>query len=450
MTKLKIKIPAQEIEFEIEAETGGPVIVTPPDPAPSTGFKVGVNYFPWTPMSLLKSIGMQCARVYCSSGWIWRPGGIAVQPMYRAETQEAHGLDEMLTKAKSNGVNVLLCIHQTAEFFRPTGRDDGANDFAPVKAGANRSDPASYRDYAALMFQLAARYGRVKHPDSALRVDTTPRWSGDILNEKKSGLDLLQVVEPWNEPDKFWLKGTDAYFLPEETAAMMSACYDGHEGALGAGVGIIAADPSMQVVMPALTDFDKVYFDAMGAWFAENRKDKKWPCSILSLHHYSNWGNKKDQIPAQWVDNGACLPKDDNNFDTIKEFMSRAKALGKPLIVSEFGADTKQPSMMFAKPNGARTSEGVQADIIIETIKAYKEVGVDAVYIFTGPDDYGSADGGQFETCGLWTNETTGYKPKVSAGAVKDYIASIAPKKSGRLAMDQFARKAGPFKRPLR
>ena len=449
MTKLKIKIPEQFIEFEVEAETDGPVIVTPPDPAPSTGFKVGVNYFPWTPMSLLKSIGMQWARVYCSSGWIWRPGGIAVQPMYRAETQEAHGLDEMLTKAKANGVNVLLCIHQTAEFFRPTGRDDGANDFAPVKAGANRSDPASYRDYAALMFQLAARYGRVKHPDSILRVDTTPRWSGDILNEKRTGLDLLNHLEVWNEPDKFWLKGTDAYFTPEETAAMMSACCDGHEGALGAGVGIITADPSMQVVMPALTDFNRPYFDAMTAWFTANRKDKKWPCAILSLHHYSNRGNKSGQIPAQWVDQGACLPKDDAAFNDVKYFVDFAKSIGKRLWISECGADSKPPSMMYAKGVG-KSDDQFQADIIVETVKAYKALDVDAVFVFTGPDDYGSADGGQFETCGLWTNETTGYKPKVAAIAVKDYIASLLPKKSAAFAAQSYSRKAGPFKRPLK
>lgn len=405
-----------------------PIITDPPvPPIISTGFKVGVNGFPWFPLRLLNDIGMKWVRCYVASGWIWQPKGLFIQPMFQAETNEAHGLDDYLSKAKQFGINPLLTIHQTPEWYRNTGRGDGNNDYAPVLKGANRKDPKSYKDYASMLFQVTARYGRVKHNDSVLKVDNTARWSGDIVNVKKSGLDLLTYIECWNEPDKWWKIGSpeaEAYFQPEETASMMSACYDGHEGSLGVGIGIKTADPSMKVVMPALTDFDLSYLMKMSEWFKANRKDKKFPCDILSIHHYSNFGNKLNQIPPQWINSGACLPKDDKNFDSIKEVIAFAKTESKPLWVSEFGADKKAPSMMHSKGVGI-SDEQFQSDIIIETIKAYKALGIDGVFVFNCTDENSGVDGGQFETCGIFSSESTGYKSTIASNSLKQYIQTI-------------------------
>jgi len=423
--KIQITIPAQSIEVELEVIGTDPVIIDPPPPpVPTAGFKVGVNGFPWLPHRLLDSIGIKWVRCYMASGWAWRPGGLFIQPLFQAETEEAHGMDDYLTKAKSLGVNVLLCSHQCPEWVRNTGRGDGNNDFAPIPKGAKRDDPASYKDYASFLFQIAARYGRVKHADSVLRVDTTSRWNGDIPNVKKSGLDLLKYLEPWNEPDKFWVKGTEAYFEPEETAAMMSACYDGHEGRLGAGVGIKTADPSMVVVMPGLSDYATEYETKMTTWFSANRTDKSWPCDIMNWHHYSNIGNKAGQYPAQWKDSGACLPKDDANFDTVLDRVRRSKDIGKKVWITEFGADRNAPSMMHSKGVG-KTDAAFQAEIIIESIKAYKAAGVDAVFIFNGCDENSGADGGQFESSGIFTSQADGYKPTPASEALRAYLKPV-------------------------
>lgn len=427
--KVQINIPAQSIEIDIEATTDP--ITPPPPPVDTTGFKVGSNSFPWFPQSRFADIGLKWQRVYCSSGWIWRPDGIAVQPMWRAETEENHGLDDMLTKAKSFGINTLLTIHQTPEFYRNTGRGDAANDFAPCKAGANRKDPASYKDYAAMLFQVAARYGRVKHPDNVLKVDTTPRWIGDVLNEKKSGLQLLTHMEPWNE-EKWWKNGTpeqEAYFEPETMAAFMSACYDGHEGELGAGFGIKAADPSMRVVMPGLTDFAYEYTLKMTDWFTRNRRDQSWPCHVMNYHHYSNIGNKKEQHPAKWVESGACLPKDDANFSFVEAFVAFAKLINKPIWITECGADKRAPSMMHAKGIGKSDAE-FQAEIIIESIKAYKLAGVDAVFVFNACDENSGTDGGQYESSGIFTSQADGYMPTPASEALANYLRpTVAPPK---------------------
>lgn len=445
--KVQITIPAQSIEIDIEATTDP--VNPPPPPVDTTGFKVGSCTFPWFPQSRFADIGLKWQRVYCSSGWIWRPDGISVQPMHQAETGETHGIDDMLTKAKSFGINTLLCCHQTPEWYRNTGRGDGANDYAPVKAGAKREDPVSYKNYAEMLFQVAARYGRVKHQDSSLRVDTTPRWSGDVLNEKKSGLQLLTHMEPWNE-EKWWKNGTpeqEAYFEPETMAAFMSACYDGHEGRLGAGVGIKTADPSMQVVMPGLSDYAINYETRMTTWFSQNRTDKSWPCDIMNWHHYSNRGNKAGQYQAQWVADGACLPKDDANFDTVKDRVRRSADIGKKVWITEFGADKRSPSGMTAVGVG-KSNEAFQAEIIIESIKAYKLAGVDAVFVFNACDENSGADGGQYESSGIFTSQADGYKPTPASEALNAYLKPVAATPRRTVSKPESLPKMSESKRP--
>ena len=167
----------------------------------------------------------------------------------------------------------------------------------------------------------------------------------------------------------------------------------------------------------------------------------------MNHHHYSNIGNKYKQHPAQWVQSGACLPKDDQNFRSITEIVKFGKDRGFDTWLSECGADTKAPSMMHSKGVG-KTDEAFQAEIIIESIKAYKDAGVDAVFIFTGPDEVSGADGGQFETCGLWASEATGYKPKPSSDAVRAYLAANAPKASKRVVAQGHLPKMAAAKRP--
>lgn len=447
---ITITIPAQTFEVEIDIGGVNPPTdppVDPPAPPIDSGFKVGANGFPWSPMRLFTGAGLNWIRCYFASGWAWRSKGLHIQPLYQASTPEAWGMDDYLQKAKDAGKTVLWCNHQCPEWYRNTGRTDGNNDFAPIPAGAKRDDPKSFKDYASYLFQIAARYGSVKYPDSVLQTDPESRWNGD-LTEKKSGLNLLKYMEVWNER-KFWLKGTEAYIEPETLAAMMSACYDGHEGTMGPGVGILTADPNMIVVMPGLEDFDFETVALMDDWFVKNRKDKKWPCKIAQLHHYSNRKQKERQFPQDWENSGGCPPSEDKNFVSAKEMASIFKSKGLPLWIGEFGYDTKPPSQMHIVGKNGKSDEQAQSDALIETIKKYKEYGVDAVFIFNIHDDLGAADGGQFETSGIYSSQATGYKPKPAASALKAYLSPPASKSVG-IAVANPSTKNANFKRPFK
>ena len=442
---ITITVPAQTFNVEIDVDGTAPPVtppVNPPEPPViSPGFKLGANGFPWFPLHLLKGIGIDWMRCYFATGWGYEPDGLSMQPLNQAWTKETNGMDDLLLRAKSMGMNIVWCNHQTPEWFRNTGRSDGNNDYAPISVGSKRDAAASFKWYAEYMWQLVARYGAVKYHDTDLIVDSSPRWTGDE-NYKKSGLNILKYIETWNE-EKWWLKGTEAYLEPETMAALMSATYDGHEGTLGAKAGIKTADPSIVVIMPGLTDYDFDYIAKMSAWFLANRKDKKWPCDIFNLHHYSNRGNKPKQHPAQWVMSGGCPPSEDANFDTVKELIAFAKSLGMPFWMTECGYDTKAPSNMHIVGKNGQTDEQAQASALIETIKKYKEYGADAVFVFTGPDDIGN---GQFTKSGIFTREADGYRPKPAATAIKAYLEGLTPK--ARFAKKPFEVSMAASKRP--
>jgi len=373
-------------------------------PAYSSKF-YGVNTFPWIPVQKIKMF--RSFRVYIASSWIWRPGGIFVQPMYQAETQESSGLDVYFAKCKKSGIDVMPCINQTPEWYRPENEWSGSNNYPPIKKGLDRENPASYSDYAEFWFQFVCRYGSQKHPDSVLRVDTTPRWSGDIPNVKKSGLNLISQIEIGNEFDRWWDIGTERYLTPKEHAALFSAVIK----------RVREADKKMKVIMAGLTGFDEKYLleflqhlQAFGSELPD----------IINVHHYSNTGNEFDKWPPTWYFSGACMPNEDKDFGMIDSIVSIAHSVNRPVWVTEFGCDSRPQSWMHIEGSKyGMSDEQAQGTQIVETYKAYKKTGVSRAFMFMAADEPGQ---GLWQSCGVLTSQNTGYNKKQSYEIVRQHI----------------------------
>lgn len=365
----------------------------------------GANTYPWVPV---KKITMfKSFRCYIASGWIWRPGGLFVQPMYQAETQEASGLDVYFARCRKAGISVLPCINQTPEWFRPENEWSGSNDYPPIKKGLDRENPASYAEYAEFWYQFVCRYGKVKHADSELRVDTTPRWNNDIPNKKQSGLNLLDYVEIGNEFDRWWDVGTEKYLTPKEHAALFAAVIK----------RVKQADPKMKVVMAGLTGFDVKYLNEFLAHL--QAFGSEYP-DVINVHHYSNIGNKYGQWPPTWYFSGACMPHEDLGFDMVDSVLSIAKSINRPVWVTEFGCDSRPQSWMHI--DGSKygmTDEEAQGMQLAEQYKAYRRKGVDRAFMYLACDLPGS---GLWQSCGVLTSEQTGYNQKQSFWPVKKLI----------------------------
>lgn len=397
-----------------------PVIVDPGQPIPTSGLaeKIGLDVFPWTGLQRVKDMGITRVRPYVPLHWIFTAKGFYGEPFYQAYTNEAPGLDTYLAQAKSLGIDVLLCANQTPEWMRPTGNGNGGNDYPPIKAGANRLDPKSYEasGVADCFFQLAARYGRVKHSDGELRVDQTPQYPNQPLNQKKSGLDLLKRIEIQNELDH-WFEGfqSEKYLKPQEHAALLVAVVK----------AIRRGDPSFEIYMGGITDFQLDYLKTTYATFVALWPEGKDYFPHINVHHYSNILNKPGSDKPTWAWDGGCYPEDDPAFSQIYQIVAWAKSIGKKCIVTEFGYDKKAPSMMHIVGKGISDAQA-QAQGIVKTYRAYLTAGVDAAYCFEAADEPHGLNGGQFATCGILGRQLDGFPPHPAYAAVKAMMQQLS------------------------
>ena len=270
-------------------------------------------------------------------------------------------------------------------------------DDKPAPA-ASAQDPAGYIDHARHLFQFAARYGRKKHPESALTLaDGQPG---------RSGLGVIGAIEDWNEPDKTWRERA-GWFTPFELAAMCSADYDGHRGALGPGVGVKAADSTLPFSIGGLAGIGIDYLRAMKLW-ADFRRDGSFPADILNVHHYCTDGGE------QGFGKTGISPEADNLRGKM-EALVRWRDTNLPkceLWLTEFGWDTDPRSPIHAPAVGKLSAHEVQAAWLTREILLLAAAGIDRATMFM-LRDVDSKGGGVFETCGLVTQKGE-WKPKPS------------------------------------
>ncbi|SEK62251.1 hypothetical protein [Parapedobacter koreensis] len=254
------------------------------------------------------------------------------------------GYDDIYQWCKTNGIPVLVCLKTIPDWLRatyPEGEDDYEN--APLPYGQDKADPASYRQFAKLGFQFAARYGHNAQVDTGLvSVSPDPAWSP---NQRKIGLGLVTYIECNNEPDRTW-KGENAHQTAEEYAANLSAFYDGHLGQLGPGVGVKNADPEMQVVMGGLTKGDVDYLSKMIEWCRVNRGLKEDGTvnlcfDVINYHHYSF---SNEDLFAKGTRGRA--PERSSAAEAAIKVVSLAKeeANGTPVWITELGYDVNKKS----------------------------------------------------------------------------------------------------------
>ena len=196
---------------------------------------------------------------------------------------------------------------------------------------------------------------------------------------------------------------------PYEIAAMLSAVYDGHEGRLGPGVGVKAADKGVQVVMPGVTGTSRRNLDIVRMirlWAMSSRTDGRFPADVLNFHGYStdNQADPSDETPEQA-----------HMLEGLRELVAWRDAYEPrmELWLTEFGYDTAQGSVDRAKAYAQFSAEEVQAMWLVRGFMLASIARVDRahIYMLRNVNDRG---GTKFETCGLTSSKQTQWKPKLS------------------------------------
>ena len=318
--------------------------------------------------------------------------------------------DTLYQWCKENNMPVLVCLKDNPPWMLETyPADQRNNENIPVRFGNGPENAESYVEQAKLAFQFAARYGRnttlASDSQSMIKVDTTPRWTNDVVNKVKTGLGYINYMECGNEPDKWW-KGRKAYQSGREYAANLSAFYDGNKGALGPGAGVKNADSSMKVVMAGVATPTPDYLKGIIDWCKEFRGLKSdgslnLPFDVVNYHYYSSEyaGNTGPNV-AQNTKSGVA-PELSNTEQNAKSFFQAMAEYGinLPVWVTETGYDLNQGSPVHAKIIGKKSAEETQADWNLRAALLYSRLGINRVFFYELYDDNGSAL--QYGTCGL-------------------------------------------------
>lgn len=306
--------------------------------------------------------------------------------------------DKFYQQLKDTGIEVSPCLQRSAPYM--VGYDSDRKNDKPISAGGDPTRPESYVAHASYLFQFAARYGS-KAVDASLlklRADQPVR----------SGLGLVRTIENCNEPDKWW-EGRGAYFAPAELAAMCSADYDGHQGAMGPTVGVKNADPNIQLVLGGLAKPQIEYLRAMQLW-ADLYRAGDMPFDVINLHHYSNDAGGQGGRPTTGISPEADGLRE--RFQHIVEWRDRYLP-GKEVWVSEFGYDTNRKSVQRAPAIGSFSAEEVQAQWIVRSFLALAAAGVDRAQQYM-LRDVNAENTVKFDSSGLTSEKRNRHQPKRS------------------------------------
>lgn len=417
-------VPLKEIEF-----FGGKDVVVPPTPTPvvlkkltGDAKKFGMNGYHWIPNDLLIFPNL---RIYQMSQWTWTRDGLMVEPTFQANAN----YDKYFAKLKELGVTAIPCINTIPDWMSA----DGSRRMCWTTNSGNT--PLEYLEFAKYVWQYTARYGSKVYPSNLLEVNQKPRWNGDIINEKKSGLNLLTYFEFENEPDRPWNDDLHKY-TPEQMAALMSALWDGHEGSMGQYVGVKNADPSVKLVLPGLAEINIQYLWRMKKWFEINRKDKRFCADVINVHHYSN--SKDPKWPASSIDlTGEGVSPEEDNLDLrlkdLVQFVSQNFPKGTEVWYSEFGYDTQAPTVkwlsMYPKLYGNHNSEELQSWWLQRIFLIGLSCGVDKLFLYNGIDDNSAKTGSLFLSSGILYGEVpsvgTSYGRKPSYNALQSLVKNL-------------------------
>ena len=206
--------------------------------------------------------------------------------------------------------------------------------------------------------------------------------------------------EPLNEPDGTWL-GRGQYFSPFEMAALLSICYDGHEG-MYKNAGVKQADPNFFMSMSGGAGLHLGRLRAMQFWCEYNRKDKKLPFDAINAHCYCGKSVDKAgiiQLVDVNIDDRDALsekvyvgvsPEEGDiigRFDCIRDWRDRY-CPDMEIWLTEFGWDTNQSykTSTAAHAYGNYTGRQVQGMWLVREYLLLSSIGIERAAMYMSRD----------------------------------------------------------------
>jgi len=376
---------------------------------------IGTNGFLTSPLDRVAKVA-GVMREYHQWQWdegnqdpTYRGGRPAWNPSWVSGPGWGWNFDDFYARAQKAGIEIQPVTQGTLPYLID-GQSAGGESH-PVPKDRDTEKPESYREHARYLYQFAARYGATAVDEKSLKLKEgqTPR----------SGLGLVRWIENWNEPDKTW-RTRSGRFRPWELAALCSADYDGHQGAMGPGHGLKTADPQMRMLSGGLFKLNVDYLRAMTLWANLHRDDGRFPADAIAVHHYCRTAESLQEGHAEAPETHGLLRK----LRGVLEWRDR-EAPGVEIWFGEFGYDTHPASPQAAREFPGQSIEQTQGLWMVRTFLIAALAGVDRAQMYMLADvDPESRT--QFDTGGLLRAEKRGFAPKPSYYHVATLRSTLA------------------------
>ena len=336
--------------------------------------------------------------------------------------------DSFYMMADMKGLKVVPCIMFTDD--HALFESGQSRPSSPLADGTYDSDNAlTYNLYAAAIYQYAARYGsndfttieggdanhehdwgryaaiegndliKTRTCSGCGAVQTQNYTTIRVSGAKKTGLGYIDYIELGNEPNLDW-EHVDDYHSPFQLAALTSASYDGHEGAMGAGYGAKTADPNIKVAMGGLAGIPLDYIRSMDLWAKFNRQDGELPMDVINVHSYCEENVK---VGNRYYVVGVS-PEQFGLAEALQDLVEWRDTYypDKEIWLTEFGWDTsgKYSSSVSVHEYADYTTRQIQAMWLVRAYLLLSASGIDKAHWFMC-DGQNDDDGGRFATCGL-------------------------------------------------
>lgn len=332
-----------------------------------------------------------------------------------------NGLDTMLRQMKQRGMYVMVSVQTLPEKFiyqyypnnpemwppynnsGDTSQGRQLNVLTPAPYGSDLEDPNNYRGKADFLFQMAARYGKNTATPPVDKRARVMRYNWEVADSDRWGLNLIDELQVGNEDDKDWMKKQRQFHVRgSEAMAMMSACYDGHMGTMGAGVGIKVADPTMKVTLIGLARMVNSDWLMSAKRWVDKYRNGNWPFDVFDWHKYSSdagtqGASTRGVAPelSGWV----------SIIDTVQNFLAN-NANNMPSSISEFGFDTRN-TIQRAIAVGTLTQEKNQANLLLRSAFLAQGKRVSRIYAYElGDNDLNPANLTQYYSSGMMWDST--------------------------------------------
>lgn len=260
--------------------------------------------------------------------------------------------DEVFQTYRKNDIEVLPFLFLTPDFA------------SAAPADAKRKDtyaPKDLNQYGNFVFQTVARYGSQKHP--AAQLETA---------DKKSGLNLINTYELWNEPN----------LINPDWGAWQTTLDDYYRMFRPGAEAVKRADPKARV---ANGGFAGVELDTIDTLRSFKYPDGKTPLDftdVLSAHFYTGLTLPERARVNPNIDRSvgakaaADAPSLEEQLVALNEWRNRNKP-EMPIWITETGYDTAGPYGIGERMQAARLPRAIMLALGngVEKVMVYREKG---------------------------------------------------------------------------